>query len=180
MNSKRCASLAVRCGQLSFERDYRRDGQQLRPGSQFAADLVVLEVSPGWTRVVPQRSWLNHSSLVRISPNLDNDRTAVAVRCEPLVASRYLARWTRVAPQSPIPPQVTTKPDAMTSRPVCFKTSAYRLPVRMLATDIIVLLAKRVPAHSRRGGRVAEGGGLLNRYTVKSCIGGSNPPLSAT
>src|ERR1700756_3019284 len=30
-----------------------------------------------------------------------------------------------------------------------------------------------------RGGRVAEGGGLLNRYTVKSCIGGSNPPLSA-
>ena len=33
---------------------------------------------------------------------------------------------------------------------------------------------------SRRGGRVAEGGGLLNRYTVKSCIGGSNPPLSAS
>ncbi len=32
----------------------------------------------------------------------------------------------------------------------------------------------------RRGGRVAEGGGLLNRYTVKSCIGGSNPPLSAS
>jgi hypothetical protein len=27
---------------------------------------------------------------------------------------------------------------------------------------------------------VAEGGGLLNRYTVKSCIGGSNPPLSAS
>ena len=26
---------------------------------------------------------------------------------------------------------------------------------------------------------MAEGGGLLNRYTVKSCIGGSNPPLSA-
>ena len=23
---------------------------------------------------------------------------------------------------------------------------------------------------------MAEGGGLLNRYTVKSCIGGSNPP----
>src|SRR5215471_15111184 len=34
-------------------------------------------------------------------------------------------------------------------------------------------------AQRRRGGRVAEGGGLLNRYTVKSCIGGSNPPLSA-
>jgi hypothetical protein len=31
----------------------------------------------------------------------------------------------------------------------------------------------------RRDGRVAEGGGLLNRYTVKSRIGGSNPPLSA-
>ena len=27
---------------------------------------------------------------------------------------------------------------------------------------------------------MAEGGGLLNRYTVKSCIGGSNPPLSAS
>jgi hypothetical protein len=32
----------------------------------------------------------------------------------------------------------------------------------------------------RRGGRVAEGGGLLNRYRVKSSIGGSNPPLSAS
>ena len=30
-----------------------------------------------------------------------------------------------------------------------------------------------------RVGRVAEGDGLLNRYTVKICIGGSNPPLSA-
>jgi hypothetical protein len=27
---------------------------------------------------------------------------------------------------------------------------------------------------------VAEGGGLLNRYRIKSSIGGSNPPLSAT
>ena len=26
---------------------------------------------------------------------------------------------------------------------------------------------------------MAEGGGLLNRYRVKSSIGGSNPPLSA-
>ena len=26
---------------------------------------------------------------------------------------------------------------------------------------------------------MAEGGGLLNRYTVKSRIGGSNPPLTA-
>ncbi len=31
-----------------------------------------------------------------------------------------------------------------------------------------------------RDGRVAEGAGLLNRYTVKSRIGGSNPPLSAS
>jgi hypothetical protein len=32
----------------------------------------------------------------------------------------------------------------------------------------------------RRGGRVAEGGGLLNRYTVISRIVGSNPIPSAT
>src|SRR5271157_448104 len=32
----------------------------------------------------------------------------------------------------------------------------------------------------RRGGRVAEGGGLLNRCTVKSCTQGSNPCLSAS
>jgi hypothetical protein len=31
----------------------------------------------------------------------------------------------------------------------------------------------------RRGGRVAEGGGLLNRYTVISRIVGSNPIPSA-
>src|SRR5438874_6861301 len=37
-----------------------------------------------------------------------------------------------------------------------------------------------MPQRSRRDGRVAEGGGLLNRYTVKSRIGGSNPPLSAS
>ncbi len=30
----------------------------------------------------------------------------------------------------------------------------------------------------RRGGRVAEGDGLLNRCTALSCTGGSNPPLS--
>src|SRR4051812_26596922 len=35
-------------------------------------------------------------------------------------------------------------------------------------------------ATGRRDGRVAEGGGLLNRYTLKRCIGGSNPPLSAS
>ncbi len=32
----------------------------------------------------------------------------------------------------------------------------------------------------RRGGRVVEGGGLLNRYTVTSRIEGSNPSPSAT
>jgi hypothetical protein len=36
-----------------------------------------------------------------------------------------------------------------------------------------------IPPEPRRDGRVAEGGGLLNRYRVKSSIGGSNPPLSA-
>ena len=33
---------------------------------------------------------------------------------------------------------------------------------------------------TRRGGRVAEGSGLLNRRMVLNCTGGSNPPLSAT
>jgi hypothetical protein len=37
----------------------------------------------------------------------------------------------------------------------------------------------RCVLQQRRDGRVAEGAGLLNRYTVKSRIGGSNPPLSA-
>ena len=32
---------------------------------------------------------------------------------------------------------------------------------------------------TRRRGREAEGGGLLNRYTVKSRIEGSNPSVSA-
>src|ERR1035437_6014359 len=36
------------------------------------------------------------------------------------------------------------------------------------------------PSETRRDGRAAEGGGLLNRYRVKSSIGGSNPPLSAS
>src|SRR5215471_14112142 len=35
------------------------------------------------------------------------------------------------------------------------------------------------PTHRWRGGRVAEGGGLLNRYTVNSRIVGSNPIPSA-
>ncbi len=40
----------------------------------------------------------------------------------------------------------------------------------------------RVPHPPRinwRGGRVAEGNGLLNRHSVLNAIGGSNPPLSA-
>jgi hypothetical protein len=39
--------------------------------------------------------------------------------------------------------------------------------------------AVKAPTHRRRGGRVAEGGGLLNRYTVNSRIVGSNPIPSA-
>ncbi len=35
------------------------------------------------------------------------------------------------------------------------------------------------PSLSWRRGREAEGGGLLNRYTVKSRIEGSNPSVSA-
>ncbi len=35
------------------------------------------------------------------------------------------------------------------------------------------------PLTRRRGGRVAEGDGLLNRYTGLTCIEGSNPSLSA-
>src|SRR5438552_6615371 len=40
--------------------------------------------------------------------------------------------------------------------------------------------AKLLARSTRRGGRVAEGGGLLNRYTVNSRIVGSNPIPSAT
>ena len=40
--------------------------------------------------------------------------------------------------------------------------------------------AVKKPTHGWRGGRVAEGGGLLNRYTVNIRIVGSNPIPSAT
>ena len=53
----------------------------------------------------------------------------------------------------------------------------------MFAIEAVTALISAVvdcKSARRRGGRVAEGGGLLNRYTVKSCIGGSNPPLSAS
>jgi hypothetical protein len=39
--------------------------------------------------------------------------------------------------------------------------------------------AQALDFSSRRRGREAEGGGLLNRYTVKSRIEGSNPSVSA-
>ena len=42
-----------------------------------------------------------------------------------------------------------------------------------------VLYFRYNPFETRRDGRVAEGGGLLNRCRVKSSTGGSNPPLSA-
>ena len=37
-----------------------------------------------------------------------------------------------------------------------------------------------LPSRTRRRGRVAEGGGLLNRYTPQRRIEGSNPSVSAT
>ena len=40
--------------------------------------------------------------------------------------------------------------------------------------------SKRSRGEGRRVGRVAEGGGLLNRCRTKSSTGGSNPPLSAS
>src|SRR5882724_10350157 len=47
--------------------------------------------------------------------------------------------------------------------------------------SICVEVIAFVDSHSGwRDGRVAEGGGLLNRCTVKSRTGGSNPPLSAS
>jgi hypothetical protein len=47
------------------------------------------------------------------------------------------------------------------------------------AVTAIIPIVINCPSAQWRGGRVAEGGGLLNRCTVKSCTGGSNPPLSA-
>jgi hypothetical protein len=45
--------------------------------------------------------------------------------------------------------------------------------------DCLIRAEKSAIVSKRRGGRVAEGGGLLNRYTVQSRIKGSNPFLSA-
>ena len=51
--------------------------------------------------------------------------------------------------------------------------------VEFLLGQILVRDLQQSGSNLRRDGRVAEGGGLLNRYRVKSSIGGSNPPLSA-
>src|SRR2546421_7004029 len=57
----------------------------------------------------------------------------------------------------------------------------YRSRVLLTGREEALFLKKLASSFfsPRRDGRVAEGGGLLNRYTVKSRIGGSNPPLSA-
>ena len=52
--------------------------------------------------------------------------------------------------------------------------------VDFLLGQILVRALQQSGSNSRRDGREAEGGGLLNRYRVKSSIGGSNPPLSAS
>jgi hypothetical protein len=53
---------------------------------------------------------------------------------------------------------------------------------KAVAKFTFVLPAPRTKAlilQAWRRGRVAEGGGLLNRYTVNSRIEGSNPSVSA-
>src|SRR5215472_2621091 len=70
-----------------------------------------------------------------------------------------------------------------TSCPLCFSMSPASIGTSRRCNSARYRAGRNTVVHyrcpSRRGGRVAEGGGLLNRYTVKSCIGGSNPPLSA-
>ena len=60
----------------------------------------------------------------------------------------------------------------------CFGKSL-SLP-RMLYNCEASRRSKRSRGEGRRVGRVAEGGGLLNRCRTKSSTGGSNPPLSAS
>src|ERR1035438_7507191 len=52
--------------------------------------------------------------------------------------------------------------------------------VAFLLGQILVRALQQSGSNLRRDGRVAEGGGLLNRCRVKSSTGGSNPPLSAS
>ena len=52
-------------------------------------------------------------------------------------------------------------------------------PVAMFTFVLPGLRAKPLMYKEWRGGRVAEGGGLLNRYTLSRRIEGSNPSLSA-
>src|SRR5207237_5566656 len=74
------------------------------------------------------------------------------------------------------------------NRPVIFPVHYFAGEFSPASKSVIIEVARQLPGRSsicrgphnlRRGGRVAEGGGLLNRYRVKSSIGGSNPPLSA-
>src|SRR5215218_4876178 len=56
-----------------------------------------------------------------------------------------------------------------------------RRPHRNLpATDLTSIPRKYRYSRTRRRGRVAEGGGLLNRYTLQRRIEGSNPSVSAS
>ena len=48
-----------------------------------------------------------------------------------------------------------------------------------IVKSLRLIVENRLQIKGWRDGRVAEGDGLLNRYTAKSRIGGSNPPLSA-
>jgi hypothetical protein len=57
--------------------------------------------------------------------------------------------------------------------------SAGSLHARLAHAKCLPGIRRVDPTHRRRGGRVAEGGGLLNRYTVNSRIVGSNPIPSA-
>jgi hypothetical protein len=66
------------------------------------------------------------------------------------------------------------------------KQAMSRLPQKLILRQrlprynhVSVVPAPAGARKSRRVGREAEGGGLLNRYRTKSSIGGSNPPLSA-
>ena len=54
------------------------------------------------------------------------------------------------------------------------------VPSRRVTVFLTLMMPVPIYSSRWRDGRVAEGGGLLNRCTVKSRTGGSNPPLSAT
>ena len=66
-----------------------------------------------------------------------------------------------------------------TQAPLIFKVVETNLPEETQIPQSQVIITRAVQKKAWRVGRVAEGGGLLNRYRVKNSIGGSNPPLSA-